>query len=250
MSNGIFYIPEILENILLYSDPVRVLIHRRVCKTWQTVISTSPHLKYLTRHGYDPTTHQSPQETPVIHPIAFQILTRFWERIAPYQMRSKSQQLKAQHKIVLRSRITKLLTQFLPICQSTPFLREGLSVDRRWYLKCGAQSWNDLCHSPGELNALIRTVIPNEDDNSDLVNSLEDICKLVYDFSPEVAYEYRDGVAVELEPEKRAHMLFRIRYKVDGEKEVFLESLKFGTYPAEDYWNEVPYVVCWSNFKE
>ncbi|KAF3925415.1 hypothetical protein AA313_de0203293 [Arthrobotrys entomopaga] len=89
-------IPEILEMVLINIPPIQVITTRRVCKTWASLINTSPTLKSYTTTGLSLNETQIPKQrftndygggwyfprSPVT-PLAKSILDRIWTKILP-----------------------------------------------------------------------------------------------------------------------------------------------------------------------
>ncbi|KAK6529123.1 hypothetical protein TWF694_004338 [Orbilia ellipsospora] len=95
-THRMFLLPEILESILLQLPAITVLIRcRRVSKTWQALIDTSPSLRYYTSTGLDkqlqhrplfyslvPENTDDPSQPPkVVTPMAMEVLSSFWIKL-------------------------------------------------------------------------------------------------------------------------------------------------------------------------
>ncbi|KAF3934507.1 hypothetical protein ABW19_dt0205197 [Dactylella cylindrospora] len=80
-------IPEILEVILLGVPAIEVLTSiRAVCRTWKSVVETSPELQYYTEIGFTRAQVKSllaNRDRAIIEPLplAFQIIQKFWAKV-------------------------------------------------------------------------------------------------------------------------------------------------------------------------
>ncbi|EPS39869.1 hypothetical protein H072_6364 [Dactylellina haptotyla CBS 200.50] len=80
-----FIPPEIVEQILLELPAVAVISScRRVCKTWKTLIETTPNLIKYSTTGLKLDEYEAARTHPIpkITPLALEILSIFWKRLA------------------------------------------------------------------------------------------------------------------------------------------------------------------------
>ncbi|KAJ6261487.1 hypothetical protein Dda_4157 [Drechslerella dactyloides] len=156
MQSGGHYVPvEIVENILLHVPAICVLTTcRSVSKAWRDIICNSPELYHYSLTGLRLLRRGNKQPTtPRITPIAFEILARFWAKLArqgifveppPPPSSSKNRALRStwrdlnrnwftelagQARLQLRARAYELAEQFANITLEAPFLAPSGNPD-------------------------------------------------------------------------------------------------------------------------
>ncbi|KAF3934540.1 hypothetical protein ABW19_dt0207476 [Dactylella cylindrospora] len=112
----IFLLPEILTLILLRLPFIHVIRNRRVCKSWHSLIDSSPDLRFYVSTGLQLESHQKavPSAETIgynITPLALQVTDAFWNHIGPY-VRELEREVEVDHRKAL-IRLQKALQQFL-----------------------------------------------------------------------------------------------------------------------------------------
>ncbi|KAK6526482.1 hypothetical protein TWF694_005068 [Orbilia ellipsospora] len=137
----IFYKPEILEQILLELPVTTLLVSRRTCKIWNSIIIASPRLNFYSKTGSLSLnrTFQSDnllyQPHPkIITPLALEILTNFWREIAPLQTHyidyttlvSLDPEPAEPHRYTVRKKIAAAFSKYYKTSGVTPLVHPDL----------------------------------------------------------------------------------------------------------------------------
>ncbi|KAF3934568.1 hypothetical protein ABW19_dt0210576 [Dactylella cylindrospora] len=273
MASQVFFIPEILELILYNTPAINVITtYRRVCHTWKSLIETSPLLQSYATTGlqipFQRKADEGPRPVPFreydafeaysgkvppsrITPMALEILTHFWKRLAPHALTY----YKADRHELLR-----LLKKFYPLIY--PVAKKVRLLDPRYgyssFRSNTRTNWARTIPSPHhteQFSEVFQSVGGKGEDRGEdkgtlegaVVDALWCLADVVFCHTPwEVEFAHGDGYPVweqlrqdgatggEFDWGELGDVIYTIKYQEDGEWFPSQETIRFGSYEPFD----------------